>query len=94
MEIGKNKLHLMLLQLKIDSAMSIGENLQYIMSKEYVWETGKEMSYFTLFLPELRNCVCRAMGETVSGRPAGPPPQSSRLVPGGLVRNLWWQSRH
>jgi len=49
MEIGKN-LHLMLLQLKIDSAKPVEEHLQQIMSKDYVWGTGKEMCYFILVL--------------------------------------------
>jgi hypothetical protein len=31
---------------------------------------GNQVSYFILFLPGLRNCVCRAIGEAVSGRPA------------------------
>jgi hypothetical protein len=33
-EMGKNKSHVMLLQLKTDSAKSVGEHLQQIMSKD------------------------------------------------------------
>lgn len=68
-EIGKNKLHLMLLQLKIDSANSVGEHLQPIISKECVWETAKEMNYFILLLLGLRYCACRTMDEAVNGWP-------------------------
>jgi hypothetical protein len=58
------------LQLKIETAYSVGEHLQHIMLKEYVWETGKEVNYFILLLPGIRNCVCRDMGEAISGRSA------------------------
>jgi hypothetical protein len=36
----------MFLQLKIDSAKSVGETLQDVMSLEYVWETGKRNELF------------------------------------------------
>jgi hypothetical protein len=58
----------MLLQLKIETAYSVGEHFQHIMLKQYVWETGKEMSYFILLSPGIRNCVCRDMGEAISIR--------------------------
>jgi hypothetical protein len=66
-EIGKNKLHLMLLQLKIGCANSVGEHLQPIMSKECAWETTKEMNYFIHLLLGLRYCACHAMDEAVNG---------------------------
>jgi hypothetical protein len=53
MEIGRNKLHLMLLQLKIDSANSVGKHLQPIMSKEFVWETGIKINYFILLFTRI-----------------------------------------
>ena len=56
------------------------------MSKQYVWETEKEMIFSYYCYPDYE--IVFAV-QWVKWVVAGLPPESSRLVPGDLVYNLW-----